>query len=290
MQNLLINNNFSFLGGGFATIRNDVVWKNNVSDDLSAVEPCTSKWPVLVPLFAYHRLYLVTEGSAVLKLADGSSLKLEKNNLYLIPPFLIRSVENTQSISHFYLHFRSNTRSPDPFEYYRLTNPVATDGSDADVFRLLIANYMEKNVRAELKAQGAFSLLLSRFFDGNASESPSVKKFAPVLEYIENNLGKKITVKQLADVLGYNEAYFSVLFSKQFNVTPLKYVSEKKMILARQQLALSDMSIKEISNGLGFENEFYFNTAFRKAIGISPGKWRKQYFGQHSEDARKSPD
>ena len=83
-------------------------------------------------------------------------------------------------------------------------------------------------------------------------------------------------------MLGYNEAYFSVLFSRQFKVTPLKYISEKKMLLARQRLALSNMSVKEISDELGFENEFYFNTVFRKAIGIAPGKWRKQYFRQHS--------
>ena len=141
---------------------------------------------------------------------------------------------------------------------------------------------MVHNIKSELNAQGAFSLLLSRFFDENAVESPAIKKFSPVLEYIENNIDKKITVKQLADVLGYNEAYFSVLFSRQFKVTPLKYISEKKMLLARQRLALSNMSVKEISDELGFENEFYFNTVFRKAIGIAPGKWRKQYFRQHS--------
>ena len=62
MQNLLINNNFSLLGGGFAAVRNDIVWKNTVGDDLSDIRPCTSKWPVMVPLFAYHRLYLVTDG------------------------------------------------------------------------------------------------------------------------------------------------------------------------------------------------------------------------------------
>ena len=282
MQNLLINNNFSLLGGGFAAVRNDIVWKNTVGDDLSDIRPCTSKWPVMVPLFAYHRLYLVTEGSAVLKLTDNTSLILEKNKLYLIPPFLIQSVENTQSISHFYLHFRSNSRSADPFKYYRLINPVETNDSDADIFRFLLANYMVHNIKSELNAQGAFSLLLSRFFDENAVESPAIKKFSPVLEYIENNIDKKITVKQLADVLGYNEAYFSVLFSRQFKVTPLKYISEKKMLLARKRLALSNMSVKEISDELGFENEFYFNTVFRKAIGIAPGKWRKQYFRQHS--------
>ena len=96
MQNFLIDNNFSFIGGGFATIRDDVVWKNPRGDDLSNVTPCQQKWNVMVPMFAYHRLYLVVDGHATFLLTDGTSLRLEKNKLYLISPFMIRSAEKTE--------------------------------------------------------------------------------------------------------------------------------------------------------------------------------------------------
>lgn len=282
MQNLLINNSFSLIGGGFATVRDDVVWRNFRSDDLTDAEPCSSKWPVMVPLFAYHRLYFVTDGYAILKLADGTSLKLEKNKLYLISPFTVRSVQEHASVTHFYIHFKSNTQVINPFEYYHLNNPVDAGEEEYDHFRTLLKNYGRKDLQSELTAQGSLLLLLAKFFPPDAAVSPAMKRFAPVLDYIEEHICSKITVKQLADVLGYNETYFSGLFSKQFNQPPLKYVSEKKMILARRQLALTDMSIKEISDYLGFDNEFYFNTVFRRSVGIPPGKWRKQYFDQHN--------
>ena len=284
MQNFLVDNNFSFIGGGFAAIRDDVVWKNPYSDDLSDVTPCQQKWNVMVPMFAYHRLYLVVDGHATFLLTDGTSLRLEKNKLYLISPFMIRSAEKTELFSHYFLHFKSNTQSTDPFEVYKLKNPVDVQDLDVGYFKMLLSTYLAKDMRSRMVAQGSFSLLISRFFDGVDSQSPAIKRFAPVLEYIEQNIGKKITVSDLASVLGYNDSYFSVIFSKCFKITPQKYIANKKMILARQQLAHSDMSIKEISENLGFDSEFYFGNVFKKAVGMSPGRWRKRYFEQLLSD------
>ncbi len=281
MQNFLINNSFSLIGGGFASVQDDIVWRNSRSDDLTNVEPYSSKWPIIVPLFAYHRLYFVTDGYAIFQLADGSSLKLEKNKLYLISPFSVRSVQEHASMAHFFIHFKSNTQTINPFEYYKLTNPVDASSEDYDHFRILLQNYGRKDLQSELSAQGSLLLLLAKFFPPDTEISPTIKRFAPVLDYIEEHIRSKITVKQLADVLGYNETYFSDLFSGQFKQPPAKYILEKKMILARRQLALSDMSIKEISDYLGFDNEFYFNTVFRRSVGMPPGKWRKQYYEQH---------
>ena len=254
MQNFLIDNNFSFIGGGFATIRDDVVWKNPRGDDLSNVTPCQQKWNVMVPMFAYHRLYLVVDGHATFLLTDGTSLRLEKNKLYLISPFMIRSVDAQEP--------------------------------DAVFFKMLLSTYFEKDMRSRMVAQGYFSLLISKFFDGVDSQPPVIKKFEPILEYIERNIGKKITVSDLASVLGYNDSYFSVIFSKCFKITPQKYVANKKMILARQQLAHSSLSIKEISENLGFDSEFYFGNVFKKSVGLSPGRWRKRYFEQLLSDEK----
>ena len=182
MQNFLIDNNFSFIGGGFATIRDDVVWKNPRGDDLSSVTPCQQKWNVMVPMFAYHRLYLVVDGHATFLLTDGTSLRLEKNKLYLISPFMIRSAEKTELFSHYFLHFKSNTQSTDPFEFYKLVNPVDAQEPDAVFFKMLLSTYFEKDMRSRMVAQGYFSLLISKFFDGVDSQPPVIKKFEPILE------------------------------------------------------------------------------------------------------------
>ena len=287
MQNFLINSNFSFLSAGFATVRNDKVWINYQSATLDGVQPQSSSWPTLVPIFAYHRIYLALDGEATMNLTDGSTLTMEKGKLYLIPPFKISSVGHTSSFSHFYLHFRSNTQI-NPFEYYNLLSPVPAGEKEIHYFCSLLPYlhtmlYDKKleNLAAQLQTQAYFSLLLSSFFQKQNPFPPTFKKFIPVLEYIDNHLAERITVKQLADLLGYTEAYFSTLFSQYFKVPPLKFITEKKMVSACQQLALSDLSIGQISANLGFENEFYFNTVFKKFFGLSPGKWKRQYISQN---------
>lgn len=285
MQDFNLLNNFSFLESGFATIKDGSVWRNHYSDEITDENLHQKKWDVLVPIFAYHRLYLVTDGSATLTFTDSTVLKLEKGKMYLIPPFKILSVEKTKFFSHFYLHFKSNTSTIDPFEFYNLVNPVDADQECIDFFRILLANFYKvsfnkHDLRSQITLQGYFSLLVARFFNEKTALQPSYKHFFPVIEYVDNHLSEKITVKQLADLLGYTESHFSVLFSKHFKTSPLKYVTEKKMLRACQQLSLSDMTIKEISDSLGYDNEFYFNTVFKKTFGCPPGTWKKQYHNQ----------
>lgn len=281
MESLLLAN-FNILIGGYAVVKDDIVWKNPYSDDLSDIAPSESKWAVLVPIFPYHRLYLVTEGTASIILSDSSKILLEKNKMYLVPPFMIKSVESSANISHYYLHFKTDPVSINPFDYYNLNNPVEADAEDIKNFSKLLTLYWKNDIHSELLTQGYFSLLLSKFFDTDSQKNAALKRFTPVLKFINENIGESFTNKQLADILGYNETYFSSIFSKTFHVPPLKYALEKKMIFARQQLTRNDLSIRAISESLGFENEYYFNAVFKRMVGVSPGKWRKQFFMQET--------
>jgi len=54
------------------------------------------------------------------------------------------------------------------------------------------------------------------------------------------------------------------------------YIQQALMREAQRMLFYSDLSVKEIADLLGFEDEKYFNRLFSKVIGISPGGFRKQ--------------
>jgi AraC family transcriptional activator of pobA len=53
------------------------------------------------------------------------------------------------------------------------------------------------------------------------------------------------------------------------------YIQQELMRQAQRLLSYSGLSVKEIGNTLGFEDEKYFNRLFSKVIGISPGAFRK---------------
>ncbi|MFC3362065.1 helix-turn-helix domain-containing protein [Pedobacter fastidiosus] len=58
---------------------------------------------------------------------------------------------------------------------------------------------------------------------------------------------------------------------------PVTYYIQQEMMRETQRLLYySSLSVKEIGNTIGFEDEKYFNRLFRKVIGISPGAFRKR--------------
>lgn len=54
------------------------------------------------------------------------------------------------------------------------------------------------------------------------------------------------------------------------------YIQQELMREAQRLLYYSDLTIKEIAENLGFEDDKYFNRLFSKVIGISPGAFRKK--------------
>jgi AraC-like DNA-binding protein len=71
-------------------------------------------------------------------------------------------------------------------------------------------------------------------------------------------------------------SYFRRMFKKYTGVSPLQYQLQLKTILAREMLATSGKSIKEISYDLGFESIHYFSRMFKEKVGISPSAFAKR--------------
>ena len=76
------------------------------------------------------------------------------------------------------------------------------------------------------------------------------------------------------------------IFRKAYGMTPYAFLLSEKINVAADMLTNSGVSIGEISDFLGFTNEFYFSRIFKKKKGIAPGAFRK---ANHSRPAMFSP-
>lgn len=93
-------------------------------------------------------------------------------------------------------------------------------------------------------------------------------------KYINDNLDIILTCKDIADYCNINEIYLNRLFKKHTGESLHKYIQEKKIERCTELLKNKDLSINTISDILGFPNEYYFNTYFKKAVGLPPGAYR----------------
>lgn len=99
---------------------------------------------------------------------------------------------------------------------------------------------------------------------------------ALMLDIHKNYRTGKIDVNKYAESLDLSKDRVSVIFKERFGYAPYQYQIMLKMQDATDLLLHTDLSIGEISEKLGYKNQLYFSTAYRKQVGISPSEMRKR--------------
>lgn len=94
--------------------------------------------------------------------------------------------------------------------------------------------------------------------------------------FIKTNLHKKISVSEIAKYVGIDRSYLSRLFNVYLGTSPQNYIISLKMTAASKYLTSTSMSIKEVSQSVGYFDTHIFNKNFKNKFGMSPSDWRKQ--------------
>lgn len=94
--------------------------------------------------------------------------------------------------------------------------------------------------------------------------------------YIEHNFQNNISVENIAEVCGLNRSYFGKIFKEAVGQTPQDFLLNFRMIKATELLRLTNLSIGDIGNAVGYGNALHFSRAFRNTYGIPPREWRNQ--------------
>ena len=95
-----------------------------------------------------------------------------------------------------------------------------------------------------------------------------------VQRYIVNNIDKKISLADLADLTGLEVSYLCRLFKRECHMTINDYIQKQRINEAKWMLESSSNSIIDISHLLGFSSQSYFCSVFKKLVGVSPAKYR----------------
>lgn len=108
------------------------------------------------------------------------------------------------------------------------------------------------------------------------NEAGTDKYVELAVQYVREHLRDKITLAQVAEQLGISQGYLSSTFKKSMNRNFTDFVTEEKMALAKEMLAEHKYMMYEISDALGFDNQYYFSTVFKKLVGCSPREYEMQ--------------
>lgn len=95
--------------------------------------------------------------------------------------------------------------------------------------------------------------------------------------FMKDHLEEKITLKDIANAVGYSSSHLNTLFATRTSCSTMVYYNQLRIQRACTYLQFSDLKIKEISFRLGFYDPFHFSKSFLKEMGISPKEYRKKY-------------
>ena len=97
-----------------------------------------------------------------------------------------------------------------------------------------------------------------------------------VLEFMENNFARDVSLQTLADEAGISLFHFTRLFKAKVGVTPHRHVVLLRMQHAQSLLRRTDMSIAEIAQKSGYAHLGHFAAAFQREFGLLPKLFRRQ--------------
>lgn len=98
------------------------------------------------------------------------------------------------------------------------------------------------------------------------------------LSALHNKVDAPWTVESLAESAGMSRSAFAARFKELLGQTPLEYVTEWRMQKAMQLLEQHDKKLIDIARSVGYESDAAFSKAFRRVVGINPGKYLKRGF------------
>jgi AraC-like DNA-binding protein len=101
-------------------------------------------------------------------------------------------------------------------------------------------------------------------------------RLSRVLQAMHEGAGKPWTVNELARLSNMSRAAFARTFLETLGQTPMRYLTEWRMTVARDLLRTQDVPLTEVAERVGYSSLYAFATAFRRHHGEAPGRWRQR--------------
>lgn len=246
--------------------------KINLKITFSGFSEVDSSWHGNVVSPSDSRLYFILEGEFYIIAPNGEKTLLTHGNSYLIPSGYSYSYGCEKKMSHLFFHLSlsafdgldilSGVERPISCPFTSVPDGVLEFSSLVD--SLYTESFLTSSLYSLLKQSG-ISLNPKRY-------SKEVKS---AIEYIRRNLSVQLRICDIATESYSAPSTLTRNFRRETGMSIGEYIDLLVLQKAEYLLKTSDMSLFEISEALGFCDQFYFSRKFSEKYGVSPSKYRR---------------
>lgn len=131
-----------------------------------------------------------------------------------------------------------------------------------------------RNIRKQYQIeQKAYEEIFNESMARNSPEQIA----ATLRDYLVKNYNVDTNLNLIACNMHYSPSYLTKIFQQQYQVSPLKFITQMRLAQAKHYLAHNpEISVKQIGEMVGYQDQGYFSRLFKKNTGMSPLDWRNQ--------------
>ncbi|MBR5542575.1 MAG: AraC family transcriptional regulator [Oscillospiraceae bacterium] len=248
----------------------------NMTFSTAAFAELDNKWTADKMVAPYTRIYLVTDGEGSITY-DGKTVKLTPGNVYILPAGMDFSCECHEHMCKIFFHV--NVLRYNNYDILEgCKKCIVLKGRKEDIAHItrLLKN---DTVNSVLLVKSKILNLLVQAIEQEGIELGKIEQYSKnvkaAISIIDKNLRANLRISYIAGSLYISESRLQKDFRREVGVSIGKYINDR--IMSRSQMLVSDpeLSVKEISDILGFCDQFYFSRKFTQYYGVSPLVYRK---------------
>ncbi|UQZ82117.1 HTH-type transcriptional activator Btr [Paenibacillus konkukensis] len=220
---------------------------------------------------------------------DGQQHDFAQDNAAFIVPYSEHAVSSDSHLTLLVLAFDDPAGQDGVYErwkpyLYSRSEHLKLNSFQASEMRLLLRKLLFEQKQADPLSGWAMHnllqdiyLLLVRAKQSRQVQDANGLRAERIRNYIDLHYYDSITSEELSGKLGISIRQMNKIFKKEYQMTPMQYLTEVRMALAKKLLAESDKDIVSICFEVGYESLPTFYRAFKMAMSMSPNKYRQQH-------------
>lgn len=149
-----------------------------------------------------------------------------------------------------------------------------------DILHLVDQIYNELDRKLPFYEQAMNSYLQNLLIMHCRDTSGTLKKdslLKHIIAYLDENYLQQISLQELADMSRYSYDRFRHLFKEMIGVSPKNYILHKRITHAKRLLMEEKLSVTEVAYQCGFSTTAEFDRSFKRRVGVSPLRYRKEH-------------
>lgn len=231
----------------------------------------------------FARLYCIESGRANIT-HHRRRRELRPGGLHIIPANTIVRLDCPRRATISYLHFTATLLGDmDLFSFLDCPHDLRPTNFQHIVARMddIIQAFNGNGAGKAFEIKGVLLQLLSPFLAASDiavqnRRRKDIQRFSPVLQYIDANLHRRISLSDLSAMLHLEPTYFSHQFAHTLGLPPMRYVLRRRVGRAQQILWNTDEPLEAVAQQLGFTDAFHFSKTFKRVTGVPPSVYRKR--------------